>query len=621
MTAGKALPPELVERVVAKTDGVPLFLEELTKSLLESDLLADRGDHYELVRPLTELAIPDTLHDSLTARLDRLGPVKEVAQIAAVIGREFSYELLAAIADLPDDQLRSALQRLIAAELIFGRGEPPDAHYVFKHVLVQETAYRAVLRERRAQLHGRIARTLAADFPEVLENQPELIAHHCTEAGLDEEAVEFWREAGELAISRSASHEAVAHLRNALDILGRFPESHHRNRTELGLQTGLGGALIATRSFAAPETGAAFRRAWELCQRLGDGRRQWPVMFGLWIHHAARAELDDSMGVARQMLQLAQAQADPLPRLIAYRAVANSSFFIGDLPATRATAEQALTVGELPDRRQIAALYAADPVAISGYFLAHALLCQGFVDRAHEVAATALVRARELGHILTLAQALHHDCLFHELAREPGVVRQQATALVTLASEHGLPFWQALGRIFRGWAEVAAGQARLGRAELEGGLAAYRATAGALYLPYGLILLGEACLAMDDLDAGLAAIAEARSVIEARGVCGFEAHAQRIEGELRQATGEMKDAAACFQRSLAAARRQQARLLELRAAIALARLWLERGRRQEAQDLLAPLYASFLEGLQSPDLRTAAALLDRLAAAPARASS
>ena len=613
MTGGKALPAELVERIVAQTDGVPLFIEELTKTVLESDLLADRGDRFELARPLSALAVPDTLHDSLTARLDRLGPVKEVAQIAAVIGREFSYELLAAIADLPDAQLQSALRQLSAAELVFGRGEPPDATYAFKHVLLQETAYNAVLRARRAELHGRIARTLAADFPEVLENQPELIAHHCTEAGLHEEAVEFWREAGELAITRSAAHEAVAHLESALEILGRFPECHHRDRTELGLQTSLGGALIAARSFAAPETGKAYLRAWELCQRLGDERGQWPVLFGRWIHHAARAELRESLSVAHHMLRLAEGQVDLVPRLIAHRALANSQFFVGDLAATQAHAEQALAGDQPPPRSNLANLYVADPYVLSAYFLAHALFRQGFPDRARSHAATALARARALGHVLTLAQALHHDCLFHQFAREALVVRQQADALITLADEHGLPFWQAVGKIFRGWALVEAGQGRAGEAELRTGLAAYRATTGVLYLPYALILLSEVCRAQGELAAGLEAIAEARSAIQASGVHGFEAQAHRVEGELRQATGDLEAAAACFQRSMAVAQGQQARLSELRAAVDLATLWHEQGRRTEAHDLVAPLYAWFTEGLQLADLRAAAALLDQLA--------
>jgi predicted ATPase len=310
LTARRPLPAEVVARIVERTDGVPLFIEELTKAVLESDLVAEHGDRYELRRPLSALAIPDSLQDSLTARLDRLGRVKEVAQIAAVIGRDFSYELLAAVTPLPEAELRAALARLVETELVFCRGAPPDALYTFKHALVQETAYNAVLRERREELHARIARTLAADFPEVLESRPELIAHHCTEAGLHEEAVEFWREAGELAMSRSAAHEAVAHLTSALEVLARFPESRHRHRTELGLQTSLGAALIAARSFAAPETGHAYERAWQLSQQQSEVAGQMPALFGRWIHHVARADLHARRAQPDAMPREAEAQRE-----------------------------------------------------------------------------------------------------------------------------------------------------------------------------------------------------------------------------------------------------------------------------------------------------------------------
>jgi class 3 adenylate cyclase/predicted ATPase len=617
MTEGRPLPAELVEQIVTKTDGIPLFIEELTKAVLESELIAPEADHYVLARPLADLTIPDTLQDSLTARLDRLGPVKEVAQIAAVIGREFSYELLAAVAELPEEELQSALRQLCAAELIFGRGQPPDAVYAFKHVLVQETAYNAVLRDRRAALHGRIAHTLAADFPEILEHRPELIAQHCTEGGLDEEAVEFWREAGELAIARSAADEAVAHLQSALRILARFPESRHRDRTELDLQTSLGGALIAARSFAAPETGRAFVRAWELCQRIGDESRLCPVLFGRWIHHIARAELDLSLAAAGDLMRLAEGQADPVPRMIAQRALANSYFFIGDLAAARTHAEQALA-GYAPGQRlDLAVRYAADPYVLSAYFLAHALLRLGYPDSARPHAASALARARELGHVLTVAHALHHDCLFHQLARDGQTVRQHADALLALADEHGLPFWQALGRIFRGWALVEAGRGARGVEEFRAGLAAYRTTEGTLYLPYALALWAEVCRSRGALEEGLEAVAEAKRVIEATGVRGFEADASQAEGELRRAAGDLDAAAECLQRAMAVARRQQARVPELRAAVGLASLWQERGRRDDACNLLSPLYAWFTEGASTPDLRAAATLLDQLARAPA----
>jgi predicted ATPase len=341
------------------------------------------------------------------------------------------------------------------------------------------------------------------------------------------------------------------------------------------------------------------------------------VLFGRWVHHVSRAELKESLAVAGDLLRLAEERADPVPRIVAHRALANSQFFAGDLLAARSHAEQALACYQPARRPELAVRYAADPYVLSSYFLAHALLRLGYPDSARPHAAGALARARELGHVLTMAQALHHDCLFHLLGRDAVVVRQQADALITLADEHRLPFWQALGRIFRGWALVEAGQAGRGRDELQAGLAAYRATEGTLYLPYALALWGDVCRRLDELEEGLDAVAEARRVIETTGVRGFEAHVHRITGELHRANGDLDAAADCLQRAMATARRQQARLSELRAAISLANLWRERGRRNEAYDLVAPLYGWFTEGLQSADLRAAAALLDQLARAPA----
>jgi class 3 adenylate cyclase/predicted ATPase len=615
MTAGRPLPAEVVERIVEKTDGVPLFVEELTKTVLESGVLADRGDRYELTAPLSGLAIPESLRDSLTARLDRLGPAKEVAQIAAVIGRGFSHELLAAVAPLAEADLRAALARLIETELVFRRGEPPDAVYTFKHALVQDTAYRAVLRERREELHARIARTLAADFPEVLENNPELIAYHCTEAGLDEEAVEFWREAGELAFARSAAKEAVAHLTSALEVLAKFPEGPPRNRTELGLQTSLGAALIAARGFAAPETGRAYERAWQLSRQQGDGPQQMPALFGRWIYHIARADLDRGLEAAGEMLRLAEAQNDTSLMLIAWRALANTEFFIGDLEAARGHAEQALASYDPRRHGGLASLYSADPYVLCGYFLAHSLLRLGYPEQARSRAQQALGRARELAHAVTVANALHHDCLFHQLYRDPLAMREQSAALITFATEHGLPFWQALGRIFHGWALAESGRLDAGIAELQDGLDAYRATSGRLYLPYALTLLADLRRRAGERDAGLEALAEAHIVIGKTGVRGFEAHVHRVEGELLLAGSEPDAAAAerCFRQAMTVARGQGARLSELRAALRLAALWRDQGRPAEAYDLVAPLYTWFSEGFATADLRETAALLDQRA--------
>jgi class 3 adenylate cyclase/predicted ATPase len=613
--AGKDLPDEIVAQIVDKTDGVPLFVEELTRAVLESGKLRDAGDRYVLEGTLTGVAIPATLHESLMARLDRLTPAKEVAQIASVIGRQFSFELLAAVAPQDQAQLEGALDHLVDTGLILRRGEPPEAVYSFKHALVQEAAYGTLLRARREQLHTRIARALAADFPEVMEGQPELIAHHCSEAGLHEEAVEFWREAGEQALERSTPREAVAHLGQALDALRRCPPSRHRDRAELRLQITLGQASIAARSFAAPETGDAFGRARQLALELGEPAALFPPLFGSWIFHIARAEVEAGLGLANEMLQIAEAQKDATLLLVAYRAMANTYFFIGDLGATRRYAEQAMVRYDPPVHRRLASQYSADPNVLCGFFLAHALLRMGFPDRARLHAEQALAHARALGHLVTLAHALHHACLWHQLAREPLLVRQHADELIVLTSEHGLPFWLATAQIFSGWAQSQSGSSDDGYRRLRQGLAAYRATGGRLYLPYALVLQADLCRALGRFDEALNALEEARGIMQETGVRGFEPHLHRVEASSRLEAPDPDLAAveACFMRAMEVARAQEARLSELRSAVDLGRLWRDRGRAADAYGLVAPIYGRFTEGFDVPDLRAARRLLDELA--------
>ena len=293
-TGGKALPSEVMSQILAKTDGVPLFVEELTKTVLESGLLTDAGDHYELAGPLPPLAIPATLHDSLMARLDRLAPVREVAQIGAVIGRTFSHELLAAVAPLPESELGDALTKLIDAELIFCRGALPEATYSFKHALVQDAAYQSLLKSRRQQLHAQIAEAMETRFPEAIHAQPEVIAHHFTQAGVVEKALRYWKQAGQLEMARSATAEAIAHLNSGLQILLSLPENVQRDRQELAIQLAMGSAFVAAYGFAAPQTGQAYERAREICERLGDTEALFPVLYGLCLFHLYAADLTSS---------------------------------------------------------------------------------------------------------------------------------------------------------------------------------------------------------------------------------------------------------------------------------------------------------------------------------------
>jgi predicted ATPase len=340
-----------------------------------------------------------------------------------------------------------------------------------------------------------------------------------------------------------------------------------------------------------------------------------PALFGRWIYHIARADLDRGLEAAGEMLRLAEAQNDTSLKLIAWRALANTEFFIGDLGAARGHAEQALASYDPRRHGGLASLYSADPYVLCGYFLAHSLLRLGYPEQARSRAQQALGRARELAHAVTVANAMHHDCLFHQLYRDPLAMREQSAALITFATEHGLPFWQALGRIFHGWALAESGRLDAGIAELQNGLDAYRATSGRLYLPYALTLLADLRRRAGARDAGLEALAEAHIVIGKTGVRGFEAHVHRVEGELLLAGSEPDAAAAerCFRQAMAVARGQGARLSELRAARQLAALWRDQGRRGEAYDLVAPLYTWFSEGFATTDLREAAALLDQLA--------
>ncbi len=348
---GKRLPAAVVEQIVARTDGVPLFVEELTKTVLESGLLADKGDHYELVGSLPPLAIPATLHDSLMARLDRLARVKEVAQIGAVIGREFSHELLVAVADRPPGQLHGALERLVSSELVFRRGAPPHATYAFKHALVQEAAYQSLLRSRRASLHARILRALEQESRDSKEVEPELLAHHATQAGAVAKAVRYWHLAGEKALERSANAEAAGHLARGLELLGELPDPAARRPLELELRLTLGPALIATRGQTAGEVGANYGRARDLAGEIGEDTQAFRALFGLWQFHLLRAEVRTARVLSEQCAALARRRDDRELLLGACRALGAAHYYLGEFVAAQATLMEGIALADsLPQR-------------------------------------------------------------------------------------------------------------------------------------------------------------------------------------------------------------------------------------------------------------------------------
>src|SRR5262245_10839541 len=613
---GKGLPVAVVQEVVAKTDGVPLFVEELTKMVLESGLLREQDDCYEMTGPLPPLAIPTTLQDSLMARLDRLATVKDVAQIGAALGRSFSYELLQAVAPLDEGTLNQALARLVDAELLYRRGVSPNATYIFKHALIQETAYGSMLKSRRQQLHQRIARTLVETFPEIAEIQPELAAHHYTEAGVAAEGVKYWWRAGQRAVERSANVEALAHLNRGLEVLKTLPETPERAQRELMLQAALGVSLIVTKGWAAPEVEQAHARARELCQQMGETPNLFWVLRGLWAFYLVRGVLRTARELMEQLLNLAQRARDTALLVEAHWAVGDTLLWLGELAPARLHLEQAVALYDPQRDRSHAFLHGYDPGVASLCFLARVLWHLGYPDQAVRYSDQAITLARDLCHPYSLSWALSWGAALHQLRCEVPAVRERAEAALTVATEQVFAFWVAHGMVLRGWALAQQGQKSEGIVHLRQGLAAYRATGAEIERSHWNGLLAEACGNLGQPEEGLRVLAEALAEIERNGVRYYEAELLRRRGELllqHDVAGE-QDAETCFRQAIALASRQQAKSLELRATVSLCRLLQRKGKREDARRLLAEVYGWFTEGFDTADLRDAKAMLDELSA-------
>jgi predicted ATPase len=614
LTNGKTLPAEVLDQIVARTDGVPLFVEELTKTVLESGLLRQSGARYELTGALPPLAIPTTLRDSLMARLDRLAPVKEVAQFGAAIGREFSFELLAAVSPLDDDGLQKALDQLVHAELVFRRGVPPHAVYTFKHALVQDAAYGTLLRGKRHELHGRIAAVLEEQFPDSTETQPELVAHHYTQAGIVQKAVEYWYKAGQRAISRSATAEAIAHLEKGLEVLQRLPAGAERDQLELGLQAALGGMLIAAKGFAAPETGKAYVRARELSEQLGEVRQRFPVLYGLSLFHLYRGETGDAHAVAEDLLRLGERDNRPGDLFFAHRALGVTALPRGRFDVARIHLERALTLYDPTQHRSGALFYSFDPHIVCLDYLSRSLLPLGYLEQALQRRRETLQEARDLGHPNTLALALFFGCVFFQMLQDRRAVRERAKALLALAAEEGFAFWTAGGTIVQGWATATGSEIEAGIARMREGLAAWRTTGAEYMAPYFLGLIAEAHAQAGQIPEALELLDESIGRSNKTDEAWFRSELHRMKAELLLSTAvsDPAEAEIAFKQAIAVAQMQQARLWELRAAIGLGRLWRDRGRRSEAHALIAPLHAWFREGLDTVDLKAAAALVEEL---------
>jgi predicted ATPase len=614
VTGGKPVPTEVLAQVVAKTDGIPLFVEELVKTILEAGLVQEDAGRYVLTGPLPPLAIPATLQDALMARLDRLAVVKDVAQLSAVLGREFPYELLLAVARLDEMTLQQALAQLVGAELLYQRGVPSQATYIFKHALIQDTAYQSLLRSTRQQYHQRIAQVLTTRFPETVERQPEVAAHHYTEAGLNNEAIDYWQRAGQQALQRSAYAEAMSHLTRALDLLTTLPESRARSQQELVVQMTLGIALRATKGQAAPEVEQLYTHAYELCERVGEPLQLFRVLWGLWMVYSNRGEYQPMLQVGEQLLSLAQRLQDPDLLLEAHHALWATLFLGGELAAARPHFEQGLRLYAPQRHHTHATLYSGhDPGVCCHQLAAPSLWLLGYPDQAVANSQAALALAQQLAHPYTLTLALYFAAMVHHLCRDVPLTQARTEALMTVATEQEFPLHLAQAMPLRGWTLAESGRVEEGLAQIHQGLAAYQATGATRDRPYYLALLAEASAKVGQTTEGLAALAEALATLAKSGVPWWEAELYRLRGELLLLAADNEAAAeVCFHQALDSARRRQVRSLELRTAMSLARLWLRQGKRQEAHDLLAPIYSWFTEGFETADLQEAKALLDEL---------
>jgi predicted ATPase len=554
------------------------------------------------------------LQASLLARLDRLAPVREVAQIGAALGRQFSHNLLAAVTPMPPPQLDDALAQLVGAELIYRRGTPPDAEYTFKHALVQDAAYSTLLRSRRQQLHARIAGALERGFPDIVAAQPALLAHHCDEAGLPEKAIEYWLTAGRQASRRSAAEEAVALLNRGLARVPALPDGDRRRETELDLQIALGQALNAGQSWGTPKAGEAYARARELSVTLSRPRALLSALFGQWVNHATRADLEVARQLASEIVSLGEVSGDAAMRAMGYGAGALTHNFRGEFTAARAHAENGLTFYDPAHRLFYAELLPFDMLVALLDYLALPTACLGYLYQASLRAHTALAEARRLSHPLALADALAWTFWIGWCARsDPKSVLELGDELLALAVRHEFALYRAGGLIFRGWCLAALGRADEGIPLLSTGLGRMHDVGFMAHTPACLTLLSDACRMAGRCQAALGHLAEARHFAAETGERWALAEVLRLRGEVLLATGDAAAAEASYREALNIAEEQEAKLWELRAATSLARLWRDQSKHAEARELLAPVYGWFTEGFGTPVLQEAKALLDELA--------
>jgi DNA-binding winged helix-turn-helix (wHTH) protein/tetratricopeptide (TPR) repeat protein len=612
VSGDRMLPRRIVDEIVERTDGIPLFLEELTKVILESG--TDEAEKTISAVPSAALGVPATLQALLMARLDRLGPAKRMAQIGAAIGREFFYELIAAVAPQSGAELSSQLDRLVGSGLIFRRGVPPQATYLFKHSLVQDAAYGTLLREARRELHASIAKALRENFPETLDAQPEIVAHHFSEAGELDKAIAYWVQAGQLASLRSAHAEAFSHLKKGLELLSQLPDTRERDRRELSLRTALGAVYVATKGYSAAETVATYKRATELLQATGDMRPRLAIHNGLLVGYYNLAQFDSGLDLAQDTLGQGERDDDDAAICVGHRMIAAVCNSIGEFEQAAYHARRGWDLYQ-PEHHGLAVLGLVHDTGLGAKLHLALALCQlGFQRQAKQVATEALSLAAELRHVNSIGYAwFFGGIMVNFIGRDHSALTEYASRLRAYAHQHGMPQWAAYGRAFGVVPLVISSGACAAVDEITAAICDCERIQNFVFRPAHLTILASAELAAGRSDQALAAIARALETAERTREHWLTAETWRVRGHVLLSIGRSERSEECFQHALAIARSQSARLFQLRAAVSLARLWRDQGKRSEALNLIAPIYGWFTEGFDTPDLKEAKALLEELA--------
>jgi len=615
VSGGKTLPTQVMDQILARTDGVPLFIEELTKTVLESELLQERDGHYVLERPMPPMAIPTTLHGSLMARLDRLAPLREVAQIGAVAGREFHYELMIAVAGLPTDKLEDALGQLVRSELIFRRGEIPHAVYTFKHALVRDAAYASLLKSRRRHLHAAIANALEQQFPDIVQIQPEILAHHLTEAGLIEKAIRYWLQAGKNAALRSANLEAIAHVQRGIEVTGRLQADERTDRSELDFQLVLGPCLIATHGPAAGEAVSTFTRARELCERLGEPPEILQVMFWQATVSVVRGELPQALEAIAGLPSAAEKRGNRPALINGIRGQGMILMFMGRIVEARETLERAVEVfSASQEADRMAARAAGQDAGVAMLALiSWVLWILGHVDEAVWRMDAALERADAVQHAHTQAYAWYYASVLHALRGEPTIAQGYAERCLAISEQHGFRQWLGLSRAIQGICAAALDGSGSRLDEVKAALDEYQRAGYQVGITAQFVLLSPVLLLHNEPEAALEVIDDGLSIVSHNSELFFEAELYRLKARALLMRGAPDgEAESLLDHALQTACSQQARSLELRAATDLARLWMNQAKRAEALEVLASIYGRFSEGFDTHDLKEAKALLVQL---------